>query len=192
MGVDRSTGSHLLYYEPLIEVITTQSLWYIVCIIWNRCMNLGLISNQWLLTCTLSENRNRIIYFDTGFIFLHRYFRGRHLLGTATIISLSAFAFLFFHLTSSWGQLINIMWMVIAGVLNCGVDPILSGSLATELGDGYNAQGSMSGIINGRWSYLDITCSNNETGNVWECMTQWWIFMAWFWNNRAFSQGVKM
>ena len=41
--------------------------------------------------------------------------------------------------------------MVLAGVLNCGVDPILSGSLATELGDGYNAQGSMSGIINGEF-----------------------------------------
>ena len=149
MGVDRSTGSHLLYYEPLIEVITTQSLWYII--IWNRRMNPGLINNQWLLTCTPSGNRNRIIYFNTGFIFLHRYFRGRHLLGTATIISLSAFAFLFFHLTSSWGQLINIIWMVIAGILNCGVDPILSGSLATELGDGYNAQGSMSGIINGKF-----------------------------------------
>ena len=46
---------------------------------------------------------------------------------------------------------------MLAGVLNCGVNPILSGSLATEFGDSYNAQGSMSGIINGRWSYLEAT-----------------------------------
>ncbi|XP_072025555.1 glucose-6-phosphate exchanger SLC37A2-like [Amphiura filiformis] len=84
-------------------------------------------------------------------IAINRYFHGRQVLGTAMVILLSAFAFLFFHLTSSWGDYINVTWMLLAGVFNCGVDPILSGSLAAELGErnGYNAQGSVSGIING-------------------------------------------
>ena len=38
--VVRSTGSRFLGYEPLIEMITTQSLWHIT--IWNQCMSCGM------------------------------------------------------------------------------------------------------------------------------------------------------
>ena len=49
MTVVKSTASHFHCYEPLIEMITVQSLWYII--IRNRCMSQGL--NQYPMVTTM-------------------------------------------------------------------------------------------------------------------------------------------
>ena len=40
MTIVKSTGSHFLCYEPLIQMFTEQNLWHII--IQNRCMSQGL------------------------------------------------------------------------------------------------------------------------------------------------------
>ena len=63
MTVVKSTGSHCFCYEPLIKMITVQSLWHII--IWNRCMSQDL--NQYSMV-TIMHSVN-ILYLQ-NFLFL--------------------------------------------------------------------------------------------------------------------------
>ena len=54
-----------------------------------------------------------------------------------------------FQLTSGWGWMFNVFFMLLAGVGNCGPDAFVSGSIAAELGARENAQSAVAGFING-------------------------------------------
>ena len=40
--------------------------------------------------------------------------------------------------------------MLIAGVCNCGPDPLLTGSVPAKIGEKVNAQAAVSGVVNGK------------------------------------------
>ncbi|XP_038067520.1 putative glycerol-3-phosphate transporter 2 isoform X2 [Patiria miniata] len=82
---------------------------------------------------------------------IQRFLRGQMLLGSGLAILASTLSLVCFLLTASWGAVPNFTLMLIAGAFNCGVDPILSGSVPSELGelDGRKIQASVSGFVNG-------------------------------------------
>ena len=45
--------------------------------------------------------------------------------------------------------------MLIAGVCNCGPDPLLTGSVPAKIGEKENAQAAVSGVVNGKF-YLSV------------------------------------
>ncbi len=55
-----------------------------------------------------------------------------------------------FQVTSTWGWMFNVLFMLIAGICNCGPDAFVSGSIAAELGERENAQSAVSGFVNGK------------------------------------------
>ena len=65
---------------------------------------------------------------------------------------MSALCFVGFYVTAHQGKFLSQTFMLIAGACNCGVDPILTGSLPAALGEmgGINAQASVAGLINGK------------------------------------------
>ncbi|XP_022097687.1 putative glycerol-3-phosphate transporter 2 [Acanthaster planci] len=82
---------------------------------------------------------------------IQRLLRGQLLLGSGLAILASTLSLVCFLLTASWGAVFNVTLMLIAGAFNCGVDPILSGSVPSEIGemDGRRIQASVSGFVNG-------------------------------------------
>ncbi|KAK3103726.1 hypothetical protein FSP39_021400 [Pinctada imbricata] len=84
-------------------------------------------------------------------IVIDRYFKGRSLTGTGYSICLSAVSLLLFNVTSSWGLIVNSVFLFLAGAFNCGPDSILGGSIPAELGemDGRNAAAATVGLVNG-------------------------------------------
>ena len=65
-------------------------------------------------------------------------------------IFLSSLALIVFQVTSTWGIMFNISFMLIAGVCNCGPDPLLTGSVPAKIGEKVNAQAAVSGVVNGK------------------------------------------
>ena len=82
---------------------------------------------------------------------LNRLLDGQTLKGSALVILASTLSLVCFLITASWGAFFNISLMMITGALNCGVDPILTGSVPAELAEweGRDIQASISGFING-------------------------------------------
>ena len=75
---------------------------------------------------------------------------GRVLYGCCLSVFLSSLALIFFQITSSWGIAFNVLFMLIAGVCNCGPDPLLTGSVPAKIGEKENAQAAVSGVVNGK------------------------------------------
>jgi len=61
----------------------------------------------------------------------------------------STVSLILFQVTSKWGWIFNVVFMLMAGVCNCGPDAFVSGSIAAELGERENAQSAVSGFVNG-------------------------------------------
>ncbi|XP_033648077.1 putative glycerol-3-phosphate transporter 2 [Asterias rubens] len=82
---------------------------------------------------------------------IQRLLDGQTLKGSALVILASTLSLVCFLITASWGAFFNISLMMITGALNCGVDPILTGSVPAELAEweGRDIQASISGFING-------------------------------------------
>ena len=78
------------------------------------------------------------------------------LLGSGLAILASTLSLACFLLTASWGAVFNVALMAVAGAFNCGVDPILGGSVPSEIGemDGRKIQASVSGFVNGQQTLL--------------------------------------
>ena len=47
----------------------------------------------------------------------------------------STVSLILFQVTSKWGWIFNVVFMLMAGVCNCGPDAFVSGSIAAELGN---------------------------------------------------------
>ncbi len=67
-----------------------------------------------------------------GFV-MERYFRGRDVACAAYALAMCAVSLLLFSWTAHWGIVWNCVFMIVAGAGNCGVDPVLSGTLAAKL-----------------------------------------------------------
>ena len=66
----------------------------------------------------------------------------------ALIISSTSLAL--FYITSGWGRVLNIFFLILAGFASGGTDMVLTGSLAVDLGGGKrNCISGVAGIING-------------------------------------------
>ena len=63
----------------------------------------------------------------------------------------STISLILFQVTSKWGWIFNVVFMLMAGVCNCGPDAFVSGSIAAELGERENAQSAVSGFVNGMY-----------------------------------------
>lgn len=81
--------------------------------------------------------------------FLYRFLNGRILYGSFIVVFFSAVALIMFQFTSTWGIVYNVSFMLIAGVCNCGPDPLLTGSVPAKIGEKVNAQAAVSGVVNG-------------------------------------------
>ena len=85
-----------------------------------------------------------------GFV-IDRFFNGKGLFGSTISMLLSTAALVAFSITSSWGIVVNSIFMLLAGAFNCGPDSILGGSIPSELGEmeGRNAAAAVVGLVNG-------------------------------------------
>lgn len=97
-----------------------------------------------------------------GFL-LDSYFKGRDLVCAATYLALCTLSLVLFSLTSSWGLFFNCLFMIIAGAGNCGVDPVLSGTLSIKMANFYGESegvpaptAQLAGFINGLGSLGSI------------------------------------
>lgn len=80
---------------------------------------------------------------------LFRILNGRVLYGTFIVMFSSAVSLILFQTTSTWGIPYNVVFMLIAGICNCGPDPLLTGSVPAKIGEKVNAQAAVSGVVNG-------------------------------------------
>ena len=71
----------------------------------------------------------------------------------------SAISLMLFQFTSDKGLVINFLFLFLAGVCSSGPDSIVSGALASEVGERENAQSAVSGIVNGTYSTRHKKCS---------------------------------
>ena len=71
--------------------------------------------------------------------------------GSFVIILLSSMALILFEKTSTWGIGFNVIWMLLAGMCNCGPDPHLTGTIPSKIGEKANAQAAVSGFVNGMY-----------------------------------------
>ncbi|XP_054751908.1 uncharacterized protein LOC129257572 [Lytechinus pictus] len=80
-----------------------------------------------------------------------RFLQDRAFKGTSLCILLSALSFIGFYSTTRHSVLLNQSFMLLAGAFNCGVDPILTGSIPSALGEqgGMDIQASVAGFVNG-------------------------------------------
>lgn len=88
-----------------------------------------------------------------GFIIDH-VFRGRDVAASALVLFLCTASLVLFSLTSSWGKAVNCFFIFLAGATNCGVDPILSGTLPIKFAalvqtPGHDPTSQIAGFING-------------------------------------------
>jgi sugar phosphate permease len=63
-----------------------------------------------------------------GFL-IDNYFHKKDVAASAAVLFLCTASLVLFSLTSTWGKPVNCFFILIAGATNCGVDPILSGTL---------------------------------------------------------------
>ncbi|XP_028397737.1 putative glycerol-3-phosphate transporter 5 [Dendronephthya gigantea] len=82
-------------------------------------------------------------------VFINKVLNGHVLYGCSLSLFLSAMALVAFQITSTWGIIFNITSMLIAGVCNCGPDPLLTGSIPAKIGEKVNAQAAVAGVVNG-------------------------------------------
>ena len=87
-------------------------------------------------------------------LFCFRVLHGRVLYGCCFSVFLSAMALILFQVTSTWGLAFNVSFMLIAGICNCGPDPLLTGSVPAKIGEKVNAQAAVSGVVNGKLNFL--------------------------------------
>ena len=66
-------------------------------------------------------------------------------------MALGSLVTLFFIFTSTWGMVINLSCLLVAGAANCGPDAILSGSESFKLGEsgGEGRGGAVTSFVNG-------------------------------------------
>ena len=60
----------------------------------------------------------------------------------------------------------NITFMLIAGVCNCGPDPLLTGSVPAKIGEKVNAQAAVSGVVNGKILWERIILSSVASSTI--------------------------
>ena len=56
--------------------------------------------------------------------------------------------------------------MLIAGVCNCGPDPLLTGSVPAKIGEKVNAQAAVSGVVNGKILWERIILSSVASSTI--------------------------
>eukprot|EP00048_Salpingoeca_helianthica_P015587 m.227528 g.227528 ORF g.227528 m.227528 type:complete len:414 (+) comp17240_c0_seq1:96-1337(+) len=90
-----------------------------------------------------------------GFLIDH-VFHGKDVAASAVTLFICTASLILFSLTSDWSKSINCFFILIAGATNCGVDPILSGTLpikfaahAQSQGLAHDATSQIAGFING-------------------------------------------
>lgn len=81
--------------------------------------------------------------------FIDKFLGGRIHWGVCLALAGSALSLFAFQLTSLWGIGFNFFCLFMAGAFSSGPDSIVSGALASEVGEKENAQSAVSGVING-------------------------------------------
>ena len=106
--------------------------------------NAGLISTAFEFGGTIGS----------GFIgvVVDRWMGRRAILTSALSISASALSLLAFVMLSSWGLVFHVIFLVLAGIFNCGPDVLLAGSVAAEIGECVGGATAVTGVINGMGS----------------------------------------
>lgn len=90
-----------------------------------------------------------------GFLIDHM-FHGKDVAASAATLFLCTASLVLFSLTSTWGKAVNCFFIFVAGATNCGVDPILSGTLPIKFaaymqsqGQTHDSTSQIAGFING-------------------------------------------
>ena len=84
-------------------------------------------------------------------LILDRYYADRPLMGVIITMTLGSVVTLLFIITASWGMVINMSLLMVAGAANCGPDASLSGSESFKLGEaaGEGRGGAVTSFVNG-------------------------------------------
>ena len=127
-----------------------------------------------------SKNENEKLLNYNTCVHAFRIFNGRVLNGCCLSVFLSALALIAFQITSTWGIAFNITFMLIAGICNCGPDPLLTGSVPAKIGEKVNAQAAVSGVVNGKLLirfrlliYFMLSPLHLLIVSILRCMTAW-------------------
>lgn len=96
-----------------------------------------------------------VLFLIDVLISMFRIVGGRPRWGVFYALLGSAISLMLFQFTSDKGLVINFLFLFLAGGCSSGPDSIVSGALASEVGERENAQSAVSGIINGRYSISD-------------------------------------
>ena len=91
---------------------------------------------------------------------------GRTHWGIVITLAGSTVSLILFQLTSTWGWIFNVVFMLMAGICNCGPDAFVSGSIAAELGERENAQSAVSGFVNGMFFIILYGINNFVNSNT--------------------------
>ena len=79
---------------------------------------------------------------------------GRAYLGVFVSLCIAAISLCLFQVTSKWGLSFNFIFLFLAGACQCGPDSVVAGALASEIGTRENAQSAVSGVVNGKFSFI--------------------------------------
>lgn len=86
-------------------------------------------------------------------IVVDRWMGGRAILTSALSVVGSALALLAFVVTASWGPIFHVIFLALAGALNCGPDILLCGSVSADIGEREGgAASAVTGVVNGMGS----------------------------------------
>ena len=91
---------------------------------------------------------------------------GRTHWGIVITLAGSTVSLILFQLTSTWGWIFNVVFMLMAGICNCGPDAFVSGSIAAELGERENAQSAVSGFVNGMFFFIPHCIDHFVNSNI--------------------------
>eukprot|EP00040_Diaphanoeca_grandis_P042578 m.265351 g.265351 ORF g.265351 m.265351 type:complete len:183 (+) comp61388_c0_seq1:37-585(+) len=74
---------------------------------------------------------------------------GKKIVAIQFALAFSAGSLFAFYATSGWGRIVNCLFLIMAGFASGGLDMVLTGSVAVDLGGKYNCITGIAGIING-------------------------------------------
>lgn len=107
-------------------------------------VNAGLLSTAFEVGGTLGSGCVGVV--------VDRWMGGRAILTSALSISGSALSLLAFVLLAQWGTVFHVIFLVLAGALNCGPDVLLAGSVAADIGERVGGATAVTGVVNGMGS----------------------------------------
>ena len=108
-------------------------------------------------------------------IVVDKIFQGKPLLACAIASVTTGIALIGLIVTEALGPIAHLIWLAIAGAMNCGPDVILAGSVAAKIGEPHGATSAVAAVVNGMGSLGTVL-----EGPMVAIVAEWFGFNAMF------------